>query len=346
MALLTKILLLCSVLEIARNENAKKAIPDEIRQALKNVHTKEDFRATVHVNREPDFSAVILTSNDSESTERTPSRRINLQTSRRRNRIMPGASFRSSAARTASGDAISEPIIQKVSSGSLASKPVPTPYVDPSIEVITNPVQSSDKCNLHNVCVPVPIEREAHVYFFPQCIELPQCLGKCCDGQESCHAQNLQPVQVMVEKWEYEGLDAETGRPKFSEEEKKMVQMEKHTTCGCRVCNRVKRACTHKQEFKDCRCQCANQTSVSSGCTGNWKWDFNDCSCQCGVEFCPEGRILNRYLCKCVENPTSITPVPNGASSSLRLNDNVKLPNLSYTKQKHGNHVQPMVHGK
>jgi hypothetical protein len=67
------------------------------------------------------------------------------------------------------------------------------------VEVIRDPKQASNSCLQRNICVPVPVDdQDASVFVFPQCIELPQCLGSCCDSLQRCHPEHVVPVMVEV----------------------------------------------------------------------------------------------------------------------------------------------------
>ena len=66
------------------------------------------------------------------------------------------------------------------------------------VEIIDNPRQAGDKCTLMDVCVPLPISQMPDRLVFPRCIELPQCVGACCDAENKCHADQKILVEFNV----------------------------------------------------------------------------------------------------------------------------------------------------
>jgi hypothetical protein len=153
-----------------------------------------------------------------------------------------------------------------------------------TVDVIRDPKQASNTCLQRDICVPVPVDdQDASVFVFPQCIELPQCLGSCCDSLQRCHPEHVVPVKVevqyirihilteyaravmqwrlQVKKWQY--FDNGELRQVGTE----LVLMAKHMDCGCEKCKESNVVCRPNQVRKDCACHCANeQEAVQCNC--------------------------------------------------------------------------------
>uniref|UniRef100_A0A914W088 Platelet-derived growth factor (PDGF) family profile domain-containing protein n=1 Tax=Plectus sambesii TaxID=2011161 RepID=A0A914W088_9BILA len=161
------------------------------------------------------------------------------------------------------------------------------------VELINNPKQASNSCEQREICVPVPVDdQDASIFIFPQCIELPQCLGSCCDSFQRCHARHVVPVRVAVTKWQYDNGE-------LREVNKTYVQMAKHMDCGCEKCkeNSVV-VCNENQVRKECACHCANEQEAVN-CNSPWKWSNHRCKCECKLDRCADGETLNQTACKC-----------------------------------------------
>lgn len=71
-------------------------------------------------------------------------------------------------------------------------------YID-DIEVLHDAHQSRDSCKVVDICTTLPIQKDANYFYFPECIDLPQCLGGCCDNSHNCHAIEEHQVKVKVD---------------------------------------------------------------------------------------------------------------------------------------------------
>lgn len=67
-----------------------------------------------------------------------------------------------------------------------------------TVELIEDPVQSQDSCKVVRVCAALPLNRDPNIFYFPECIDLDQCLGGCCDNSHNCHPIEVQAVRVKV----------------------------------------------------------------------------------------------------------------------------------------------------
>ncbi|KRY88377.1 Long-chain-fatty-acid--CoA ligase 1 [Trichinella pseudospiralis] len=167
-------------------------------------------------------------------------------------------------------------------------------------EVIHEPIQSRDSCKVVTLCVPIPLEKQPTVYYFPECIDLPQCLGGCCDNFHRCQPVTTEPVRVKVRSWLYLGLD--NGKPIFQLWQEFFVRLERHTSCDCNGCQKTPK-CKENQNLVDCECRCVNEQDSQLCNNETQRWSEENCFCECINENCPDGSNLNHATCRCDKNP-------------------------------------------
>jgi len=192
-----------------------------------------------------------------------------------------------------------------------------------NVDVIRDPKQASNSCLQRDICVPVPVDdHDASIFIFPQCIELPQCLGSCCDSLQRCHPEHVVPVMVEVKKWAY--FDNGELRQVGIE----LVRMAKHMDCGCEKCRDSNLTCGPNHVRKDCACRCDNEREASN-CNSPRKWSNDDCRCECAIKKCAAGERLNAQECKCFpshagRNVTSAAPTSNNVDLFPKLKANIR----------------------
>jgi len=58
--------------------------------------------------------------------------------------------------------------------------------------------QSRDNCRVETTCTPLPITKEPNRLYFPTCIDMPQCVGTCCEISHRCQPRDQVSVKVKV----------------------------------------------------------------------------------------------------------------------------------------------------
>uniref|UniRef100_A0A5S6Q5N5 PDGF_2 domain-containing protein n=1 Tax=Trichuris muris TaxID=70415 RepID=A0A5S6Q5N5_TRIMR len=162
-------------------------------------------------------------------------------------------------------------------------------------EIIEEPVQSQDSCKVVTVCAPLPIEKEPQLYYFPECIDMPQCLGGCCENLHRCKPTEKEAVRVKVRSWLY--LGSEDGRPSFQLSKEFLVDMERHVNCDCNNCDQTPK-CEENQVVDGCECKCVNEQDAAL-CTGdNQYWSKEKCMCECKNNCPPDQRSAIDHDCR------------------------------------------------
>ncbi|KRZ56623.1 Long-chain-fatty-acid--CoA ligase 1 [Trichinella nativa] len=275
------IIYFCSVILPSNSEVYKNV--DEVKQMLRNVKTYNEFLSRFHVLGLKNSTSAISTN----WTEKIWTPRVGtIFTS-----VTPSLnSFRLTETKATDNDENLSPVTGDVG------------------EVIHEPVQSRDSCKVVTLCVPIPLQKQPTVYYFPECIDLPQCLGGCCDNFHRCQPVTTEPVRVKVRSWLYLGLDE--GKPIFQLWQEFFVRLERHTSCDCNGCQKTPK-CKENQNLIDCECRCVNEQDSQLCNNENQRWSEENCFCECINENCPDGKLslkkkyLNSQLLlfRCDKNP-------------------------------------------
>uniref|UniRef100_A0A915JNI7 Platelet-derived growth factor (PDGF) family profile domain-containing protein n=1 Tax=Romanomermis culicivorax TaxID=13658 RepID=A0A915JNI7_ROMCU len=182
-----------------------------------------------------------------------------------------------------------------------------TVYLAPGeVETIDEPKQSRDSCIIHPVCAPIPIQREPNILYFPECIDLDQCLGGCCDTSTTCGPTETYPVNVKITAWKYKGQV--NGKPKFEIHNSTYIPMKRHAKCKCASCIH-KPICNEEQRLNDkCKCECKDRKRMEQ-CKGNGRtWSDEKCQCLCEPRPCDNDQLFSIEKCEC-ESADNIVPI-------------------------------------
>lgn len=93
------------------------------------------------------------------------------------------------------------------------------------LDAILTPVQAT--CIPELTTVPLAVDKKTSNIYFPQCVRVKRCGGCCGVDLLSCQPEETQILNYAVFTAEY------SGRGKFSNLKKEIIQVEEHTKCKC-----------------------------------------------------------------------------------------------------------------
>ncbi|CAJ0570616.1 unnamed protein product, partial [Mesorhabditis spiculigera] len=132
--------------------------------------------------------------------------------------------------------------------------------------------QGNDTCEVREICVPVPfLPQDNAVIIWPTCIQIPRCIGSCCESSEGCKSSYTVLQNYTVALMRYIGGDD------FKYDGDQVVAMEKHLACNCHNCDN--KQCHNVNKIVDEQCNCVCDEAKRMSCMGTWY--EADCSCKC-----------------------------------------------------------------